>query len=182
MKASKLPIQDAWLIDCAPHNDKRGSFMRLFCQETLNSFGIEFTCLQSNISVSPQRATLRGLHYQKPPKQEAKLVHCLQGKVYDVMVDLRINSSTYKQTFAINLSADKPQFIYVPKGCAHGFITMVDDCSVLYFVDEAYSQADEAGIKWDDSKFNIDWPITPRHISDKDKQYKPYDDERDGLA
>lgn len=174
MKFNKTPIPGAYLIDLEKRGDERGFFARLFCAKEFQQEGLENNFVQANNSLSAQRGTLRGIHYQLTPKAEDKCVRCIQGALWDVVVDLRPDSPTYKQWFAAELTAKNRRMMFVPKGCGHAFITLEDDSEVIYFVSEFYSQELERGIRWNDPAFNITWPLEPVVISDRDKQHADY--------
>ena len=166
----KTKFEGVYIVRMEPKEDSRGSFARVFCKEELKTAGIDFDVKQVNQALTKKRGTLRGLHYQKEPKAEAKLVRCFQGKVYDLVVDLRLNSSTYKKWLAFELS-DLNTFIYIPKGLAHGYETLSDNCWMEYFMSEFYAPEYEAGLRWDDPALGIDWPVMNPFLSEKDKNW-----------
>ena len=131
--------------------------------------------MQVNNSLSAQKGTLRGMHYQLAPRAETKLVRCIRGALYDVILDLRPDSPTFGQSFGAELSAENRRMMYVPKGFAHGFITLADDAEAFYFVDESYAPEQERGVRWDDPRFGIAWPIAPAVLSDKDRGHRDFD-------
>lgn len=149
--------------------DNRGSFFRAWCMEELKEIGHSTPFVQHNHSFNSKAGTIRGLHYQKPPYSEIKLVRCIKGAVWDVAVDLRKDSSTFLKSFSIKLSAAKSNALYVPDGFAHGFQTLVDDTELLYFHSENYKPGVEAGINFQDDSLQIDWPLTCTVISDRDR-------------
>lgn len=167
MKFNETPLKGAFLIELDKFEDERGFFARAFCMEEFRDHGIIFHVLQMNNSLSAKKGTLRGMHYQKAPKQEMKLVRCIQGSFYDVIIDLREDSKTFGKTFGTVLSSQNKSMLLVPKGFAHGFLTLEDQTEALYLVDEAYSPSHEAAVRWDDPYFNIQWPIQPLVISKK---------------
>ena len=175
MLYTPLKIQDAFEVNIAPIGDSRGFFSRVFCQKEFVNHGLDPRVMQINNSFNADKGTLRGLHYQLPPFQETKLVRVVRGALWDVIVDLRQDSPTFGQWDAVTLTAEKRNMIMVPRGCAHGIITLEDNTEMLYFVSEHYAPQHERGLKWDDPKFNIQWPIEPKLISDKD-QANPYFD------
>ena len=130
--------------------------------------------MQCNLSVNTRRGTLRGMHYQAAPYEEAKVVACTRGGLYDVIVDLRADSATYCRWFGIELTAANGRLLYVPKGFAHGFQTLVDETAVSYLMSERYSPAHARGVRWDDAAFGIDWPAAERIISEKDRSYPDF--------
>jgi len=175
MKFNEIPLEGAFTIDMEPMGDERGFFGRIFCSKEFTDRGIESRVVQANNSSSSQKGTLRGLHYQLTPQQETKLVRCIRGSIYDVILDMRPESSTFGQSFGTELSASNRRMMFVPKGFAHGFLTLTDDSEIIYFVSEFYSKKLERGIRWDDPKFNIYWPEIPRVVSDRDKNHPNYD-------
>ena len=175
MLYTPMKIKDAYIVDLTPIGDSRGFFSRVFCQKEFVDNGLDPRVMQINNSFNAEKGTLRGLHYQLPPFQETKLVRVVRGALWDVIVDLRQDSPTYGQWDAVTLTAEKRNMIMVPRGCAHGIITLEENTEMLYFVSEHYAPKYERGLKWDDPRFNIEWPIEPKIISDKD-QANPYFD------
>jgi dTDP-4-dehydrorhamnose 3,5-epimerase len=170
-----IPLSGAYLIVLDKKVDERGFFARTFCEREFGQHGLTSHICQVNNSLSARRGTLRGMHYQLAPKAETKIVRCLRGALYDVILDLRVGSETFGKSFGTELSAENRQMIYVPKGFAHGFITLADDTEALYFVDEFYSPEHERGLRYDDPKFGIRWPSAPSVISEKDKAFRSFD-------
>lgn len=168
MQFIKTPLTSAYVIDLQKREDERGFFSRLFCQEEFAELGLETRFVQVNNSLSVIPGTLRGLHYQRGPKEEVKIVRCIRGALFDVIVDIRKESPTYGQWFGEELSQENRRMMYVPKGFAHGFISLLPDTELIYFVSEFYSPEHEGGIRWDDPGINIAWPKKPSVISDKD--------------
>jgi dTDP-4-dehydrorhamnose 3,5-epimerase len=162
------------MIEPERFEDGRGFFARTWCREEFAAQGLNADLVQCNISFNIQRGTLRGMHYQKPPHAEAKLVRCTQGALYDVVVDLRRDSATYLQWFGTALSAENRNALYVPEGCAHGFVTLEDHTEVLYQMSASYDTASAAGVRWDDPAFSIAWPIAPTVMSDRDRNYPDF--------
>jgi dTDP-4-dehydrorhamnose 3,5-epimerase len=169
------PLKGAYVIELEKKGDDRGFFARAFCEYEFRQHGLAHHFCQVNNSLSATKGTLRGMHYQLAPKSETKLVRCIHGVLYDVILDLREDSATFGQSFGIELTADNRRMMYVPKGFAHGFITLADSTEALYFVDEFYSPERERGIRYDDPKFTLQWPITPTVISDKDMSHRSFD-------
>ena len=169
-----LTVQDAYVIKPQPKGDSRGFFGRLFCASFFAKAGLNPLVMQINNSLSEQKGTLRGLHYQLAPRQETKLVRCVRGAIWDVVLDLRKDSPTYKKWHAQELSADNRLMMYVPQGCAHGFITLEHDTEIIYFVSESYAIDLERGVRWDDAQFGIKWPLEPTVISEKDLSHSDY--------
>ena len=172
MKFTQTKIKDVYIIDLEPKQDSRGYFSRVFCKQELEDVNIDFSIVQINRSKTVQKGTIRGLHMQQEPHAEVKLVQCLQGAVFDVVVDMRPNSETYLQWVSQELGAQNMNLMLVPKGCAHGFQTLETDCIVEYFVSELYSPDSEKGFLWNDPKLNIPWPIQDAILSEKDKSWK----------
>jgi len=174
VQLTSLPLKDSFLIELKPHGDDRGFFARLFCKEVFAELGLDPHITQINNSFSAPKGTLRGLHYQLAPYAETKIVRCIQGSFYDVIVDLRPDSPTYKQSYGAVLSAANRRMMYVPKGFAHGFLTLEENSEVIYFVTQAYNKEHERGIRWDDPFFNIEWPESPQIISERDRQHPDF--------
>jgi dTDP-4-dehydrorhamnose 3,5-epimerase len=151
--------------------DERGFFARIWCAREFADVGLNDKLVQCSISFNQRKGTVRGLHYQTPPHEEAKLVRCTLGTIYDVVVDLRPDSPTYLKHFAIQLTQDNRKLLYVPEGCAHGFQTLADGTEVVYQMSEVYSPACSAGHRWDDPAFGIDWPLEVSVISERDRNY-----------
>jgi dTDP-4-dehydrorhamnose 3,5-epimerase len=165
-------INDAFIINIEKIGDERGFFGRAFCRREFEDHGIDFQIQQANIGFSRSRGTLRGLHYQVPPHGEAKLVRCTAGAIFDVILDLRPASSTFKQWMGVELTAKSHTMLYVPEGCAHGYLTLADGTEICYLVSQYYHQAAERGIRWNDPAFKIEWPIIESLvISDKDQNW-----------
>lgn len=162
------------VIELKKLEDDRGFFSRLFCSSEFQKLGLESKIVQVNDSYSKERGTLRGMHYQIAPKEETKIVRCIRGSIYDVIIDLRKSSETYMKSFGAPLTEENRHMMYVPKGFAHGFLTLEPDTEVIYLVSESYSKEHEKGIRWNDPAFDIKWPFTPTVISEKDKQHPDF--------
>jgi len=171
MKFTETHLEGAFLIDLEKRGDDRGFFARMFCAKAFADRGLEGQFVQANNSLSKTKGTLRGLHYQLDPMAEVKLVRCIQGAFYDAILDLRPDSPTFGQSFGAVLSAENRRMMYVPKGFAHGFVTLEDNSEVMYLVSQYYSQELERGIRWDDPNFRIEWPLAPVVISDRDQAH-----------
>lgn len=171
MNFNPLPLQDAYIIEPNPYEDHRGKFSRLFCQKELKKINHIKPIVQINYSINKQKGTVRGMHYQKPPKAEIKMVQCLKGEVFDVIVDLRKNSPTFLKWHGEILSSKNMKIMYIPEGFAHGFQVLENDSELLYFHTEFYSPLYEAGVKYNDPKINIAWLLNPINISEKDQNY-----------
>ena len=169
-------LNGVFLLDLERIQDDRGFFSRLWCKNELEQLSLNANVVQSNIYYNKKKGTLRGLHYQKAPYQETKYVRCTKGAIYDVVVDLRSNSPTYKQWLGVELSEENGHMLYVPEGCAHGYLSLEDHAEVTYFVTEFYKGDAEGGIRYDDKAFNIKWPIAITEISEKDKNRPDYAD------
>jgi len=172
---TETPLNGAFLIDLEKHGDERGFFARAFCQREFGDHGLVTRIVQANNSLSARKGTLRGMHYQLTPKAETKVVRCLHGALHDIILDLRPDSPTFGQSFGASLTAENRRMMYVPKGFAHGFITLANDTEAFYLVDEFYAPECERGVRWNDPRFAIDWPAQPVVISDKDHNYRDFD-------
>jgi dTDP-4-dehydrorhamnose 3,5-epimerase len=172
---TETPLAGAHLIDLEKRGDDRGFFARAFCVREFADHGLATNMIQANNSLSSQKGTLRGMHYQLAPKAETKLVRCLRGALHDVILDLRLGSPTFGQSFGADLTAENRRMMYVPKGFAHGFITLANDTEAYYLVDEFYAPECERGVRWNDSRFSILWPIQPVVISEKDQHFRDFD-------
>ena len=164
-------LSGAYLIDIQRLEDERGFFARSFCQHEFDDHQLDINFVQCNISFNRSRGTLRGMHYQVSPFEEAKLVRCVRGSIYDVIVDLRPYSETYLKWVGYELSQDNFRMVYVPKGFAHGFITLSDDTEIFYQMSQFYAPQCARGLRWDDPLFQIHWPQPVCSISEKDKNY-----------
>ena len=167
----EIELKGAYIIDMEKFHDERGFFARSWCQNEFQSHGLNSNLVQCNVSFNAKKGTLRGMHYQIAPFEEAKLVRCTRGSIYDVIIDLRRKSSTYKQHFGITLNSCEHTMLYVPEGFAHGFLTLEDDTEIFYQMAEFYSPECARGVRWDDPAFGIEWPIEVRVISDRDTNY-----------
>jgi dTDP-4-dehydrorhamnose 3,5-epimerase len=172
---TETPLTGAYLIDLEKRGDERGFFARAFCEREFASHGLVTHFVQINNSLSARQGTLRGMHYQLAPKAETKVVRCIRGALYDIILDLRDGSPTFGQNFGAELTAENRRMMYVPKGFAHGFFTLADDTEAFYLVDESYAPESERGIRWDDPRFAIRWPAQPNVISDKDRNFPDFD-------
>jgi dTDP-4-dehydrorhamnose 3,5-epimerase len=161
-------------IEPEPQADERGSFGRTYCEATFRKHGLEPVGIQCNISANTKRGTLRGLHYQAPPAEEAKLVRCLRGRLFDVAVDLRPDSPAFRQWLGVELDAEEGRALYIPRGCAHGFLTLADDTAVYYQMGAEYAPDLARGVRWNDPAFAISWPYAPLHISPRDAAFPDF--------
>lgn len=172
MKFTDTAIAGAFVVEPEPRADARGTFARLWDQEEFRARGLSTAFVQCNDSVSHRRGTLRGLHYQAAPHGEVKLVRCVRGAVFDVAVDVRAGSPTFGRWFGVELSGENRRMLYVPEGCAHGYLTLADACEVIYPVTATYHPECERGVRWNDPRFAIAWPdVGPLSLSDKDRSW-----------
>lgn len=171
MNIKKTAIEGVAIIDLEPRVDERGYFSRVFCKEELEKAGISFDIVQINRSLSIKKGMIRGLHYQRTPFEEGKIVQCLRGEIFDVALDLRKESKTYGQWVGVRLSEENKRLLVVPKGCAHGFQALTANCVVEYFVSQFYTPGSEAGVRWNDPAFGIPWPIATPILSRKDEAW-----------
>jgi len=155
--------------------DERGFFARYWCQRESKLHGLDATVAQCSISFNGKKGTLRGMHYQEPPYGETKIVRCTMGSVFDVVLDLRPQSQTFKQWISVTLTATNRDMVYVPKGCAHGFLTLEDTTEVCYQMSEFYNAEAARGVRWDDPAFQISWPSGVEVISERDRTYPDFE-------
>mgnify|MGYP001610675715 CR=1 FL=1 len=170
---TKTKIQGLYIIEPEPKIDKRGYFQRVYDATEFKKNGINFKIVQANQSMSFKKGLIRGIHMQKPPKSEDKLIQCISGSIFDVTIDLRLNSKTYGQWFGTTLLVNKGM-IYIPKGCAHGFQALENNTIVQYPVSAYYSLEYEIGIRWNDQFFNIKWPVKKVALSKKDSNWPDF--------
>lgn len=168
MIVKKTEIEGVFLIELEPRGDTRGYFTRVFCRNELKNVSIGYNIVQINRSLTAEKGTIRGLHYQVSPKGEDKIVQCLSGSIFDVALDLRKGSKTYGKWVGEVLSANNKKMLLIPKGCAHGFQSLEKNVLVEYFVSQYYSSKHEKGIRWNDPVFKINWPIKNAKFSEKD--------------
>jgi dTDP-4-dehydrorhamnose 3,5-epimerase len=176
MKFTETKLQGAYIIEIDRIGDERGFFGRQWCQNEMRKMGLKINIAQVNASLNKEKGTLRGLHFQKSPFQETKLIRCIRGRIFDVIVDLRPGSATFKQWIGLELSQDNYKMLYAPDNFAHGFITLEDNSEILYLVSEFYHPEAEAGLRWNDPLFSIEWPGKVEVISDKDKNRPDFDE------
>jgi dTDP-4-dehydrorhamnose 3,5-epimerase len=175
MKFIPTPLKGAYTIELEKKGDNRGFFARFFCENEFSQAGLITRFVQINNSLTEKKGTLRGMHYQLQPSAEVKVVRCIKGSLYDVILDLRPDSPTFGQWFGAELSAENRVMMYVPQGFAHGFVTLENDTEALYLVSALYAPTLERGVRYNDPKFNIQWPVEPVEISDKDKAWPDFD-------
>jgi dTDP-4-dehydrorhamnose 3,5-epimerase len=166
-----VPIDGAFVVALEPRIDARGSFARAFCKREFIAAGITFDVVQANLAVTARAGTVRGLHYQQPPAQESKLVRCLRGAVYDVLVDMRPASRSYRAVFSQRLDADNRLALFVPAGVAHGYQALADDTEFMYLTDQYYAPGEERGVRFDDPRAAIAWPLPPRDVAERDRAW-----------
>jgi dTDP-4-dehydrorhamnose 3,5-epimerase len=174
MKFYETPVKGVFKIGLEERGDDRGFFARAFCAEEFAAHGLETQFVQANVSRSTHKGTLRGMHYQLGTSAEVKLVRCTAGALFDVALDLRPDSPSFGQWFGAELTADNHEMLYIPRGCAHGFLSLSDDAEVFYLVSAPYSPQDERGVRYDDPRFAIAWPAAAAHISAKDAAHPDY--------
>jgi dTDP-4-dehydrorhamnose 3,5-epimerase len=167
-------IHGVVLLDPERIEDERGFFARGWCQTEFADHGIDLHLLQTNLSFNRRQGTLRGLHYQKPPHEETKIVQCTRGAIYDVALDLRRDSPTFKQWAGATLTADNRRMLVVPPGCAHGYLTLEDNTEVLYQMSAYYAPSHAAGVRWNDPAFDIRWPGNVTVINGRDRDYPDF--------
>ncbi len=166
---TETQLKGAFIINIETKEDERGYFGRTYCKDEFAMHGIDFSIAQTNISYNKNKATLRGMHRQLAPHKEAKLVQCISGSLYDVIIDMRPHSPTLYQWIASEFSAQNNTMLYIPEGFAHGFLTLEDDTKVLYLMSELYKPGAEQPLLWNDPFFNIHWVMAPLVMSEKDK-------------
>jgi dTDP-4-dehydrorhamnose 3,5-epimerase len=167
-------LKGAYIVDLEKRGDQRGFFARAWCQQEFETHSLVARVAQTNVSFSNFKGTLRGMHYQATPYAETKLVRCPRGAIYDVIIDLRPDSPTYKQWLGVELTDENYRMLYVPEQFAHGFITLVDKVEVTYHVSQFYTPGAERGVRWNDPAFSITWPTEVQVISDKDTHWPDY--------
>jgi dTDP-4-dehydrorhamnose 3,5-epimerase len=167
-------LEGAWVLHLDRHDDERGFFARVWCAEEFQRRRLNGALAQCSLSYNHSAGTLRGMHYQAPPAQEAKVVRCIRGAIHDVLIDLRSESPSYCRWVARELTADNRLSFYVPEGVAHGFLTLSDDAEVLYLISSPYVPALARGVRWDDPAFNVSWPRRPSAISERDRSYPDF--------
>ncbi len=171
MKFTETKLKGTYIIEPELLTDERGFFARSWCQKEFTERGLNPNLVQCNISFNLKKGTLRGMHYQTKPYEEAKLVRCTTGAIHDVIIDLRPESSTFKQWVAVELTAENRKMLYIPEGIAHGFQTLVDNTEVFYQMSEFYHPDLARGIRWNDPELSLEWPLKEFIISEKDTSY-----------
>jgi len=169
---SETGLADAYIIDVEPITDERGFFARSWCRKEFEKYGLNNELMQCNISFNKKKGTLRGMHYQNAPYEETKLVRCTSGSIFDVIIDLRSDSDTFRDWIGVKLSAENHRMLYIPEGFAHGFQTLEDNTEVFYQMSSEYVAQAESGVRWDDPAFNVRWPLISNiSLSEKDRDY-----------
>jgi dTDP-4-dehydrorhamnose 3,5-epimerase len=171
---SQTPLPGAFVITPERIRDERGFFARTWCRRDFEAHGLNPKVAQCNVSFSARRGTLRGMHYQRAPHAEAKLVRCAAGAIYDVIIDLRPSSRTFRSHFGIRLDPSDDRRLYVPEGFAHGFLTLEDETSVFYQMSEFYEPSYATGVRWNDPAFGIAWPFEPAIMTERDRAYPDF--------
>lgn len=171
---TETKLKGAFVVEPERLEDGRGFFARIFDSKAFEERGLKFNLVEASISLNKKMGTLRGIHYQEEPYGETKLVRCTRGRIFDVIIDLRPKSKTFKKWFSVELSGHNHKMLYIPRGFAHGFITLEDDSEIHYEMDQAYNPGSSRGIRWDDKAFKIRWPMEPKVISTKDLSWKSF--------
>lgn len=181
MKFIETSLKGSFIIEPESFTDQRGMFERLFCENEFQEIGLFKRLVQINLSFTRMAGVLRGMHYQNPPWAEAKIVRCLRGSVYDVIIDLRKGSNTIFQWHGEILSSDNKRMLYIPEGFAHGFQTLEQNCELLYFHSEFYNSGNQKAILYNDPKINIEWPMVVSDISERDKNHDLLTQDYEGI-
>ena len=174
MRLSPLSIPGAFVMEWERHVDERGWFARTYDAEELASAGLDTAVAQTSVSFNPVAGTLRGMHLQRVPHAEAKVVRCTRGRIHDVLVDLRLDSPRFRHWAAMTLDQDEPRSLFVPAGVAHGFLTLVPDVELTYQISVPYEPSAADGVRWDDPAFGIEWPTSPVLLSDRDRDFPDF--------
>ena len=174
MKFQPTEVAGAFLIEPERHEDDRGFFARTYCVDELAQHGLDPKVVQRSISYNRKRGTLRGMHFQTAPHEENKIVSCIRGEIFDVVLDVRPASPSYRRWVGATLTADNHKLLFVPKGCAHGFITLTDDAVVHYEISEFHHPESARGVRYDDPAFAISWPLAPAVVHPRDLAYPPH--------
>jgi dTDP-4-dehydrorhamnose 3,5-epimerase len=172
VKFTETAVQDAWIVEINRISDDRGFFARVWCQDEFNRHGMVADWVQANVGRSVRAGTLRGIHYQRDPHAEAKLVRCTRGAVYDVVLDLRPASPSYLRWASVTLDAEEHTMLYIPEGCAHGYQTLAHDSEITYFASAPYDRDAATGVRYDDPAFGIKWPLAVEVISEQDARWE----------
>lgn len=181
MKFTQTGLSESYLISLEPISDERGWFARYYCENDFKNAGLSHKWVQMNHSFTATRGSIRGMHFQVPPYREIKIVRCIAGAVYDVIIDVQKGSSTFLQFFGVELSAANKNMLYIPEGFAHGFQALTDNCELLYHHSEFYTPGAEGGIRFDDPVVNINWPLPVTIISSRDASHPYLDNQFKGI-
>jgi len=179
MKFTSTKLKGAYIIDVEKREDERGFFARTFCANEFTRYDLETKFVQANMSFNYKKGTLRGMHFQKSPYEEDKLVRCTKGSLFDVIIDLRTESPTFKQWVGVELTEENRRALFVPKGFAHGFITLEDNTEINYLVTQFYTPEADSGVRFNDPAFNIQWPTEVTSVSEKDKNHPDYQESQE---
>jgi dTDP-4-dehydrorhamnose 3,5-epimerase len=171
MQFTETGVVGVWVIDPSPHQDRRGRFMRAWCAREFEDHGLHFQPVQANMGLSVQKATVRGMHYQEAPAAEIKLVRCTRGSIFDVALDLRPESPSYRKWYGTELSAENGRMLYVPEGCAHGYQTLEENTEMYYMTSGFYAPNSVRGVRFDDPAFGIEWPFAATVLSEQDQKW-----------
>lgn len=171
---TECSLQGVYVVEPDRRVDERGSFARMYCRREFAEHGVDFAPVQISVSSNPRRGTVRGLHFQAPPRPEAKVVFCTRGSAFDVAVDLRAGSPTYGRWTGVELTSENRRGVHVPPGCAHGFQTLEDDTELLYLISEFYEPDLQRGVRWDDPELDIEWPEKPTVMSERDRGFQDF--------
>jgi dTDP-4-dehydrorhamnose 3,5-epimerase len=171
MKFTESPLPGVFVVDMAPHQDERGFFARAYCSEEFTAQGLGIEMRQCSVSYNLKKGTLRGLHYQRAPHEEHKLVRCTAGAIFDVVVDIRPQSASYRRWFGETLTAQNHRSVFIPPGFAHGFVTLCDETEVYYMISVSHAPEYSRGYRWNDPAFGIEWPGVPSTISQRDAHF-----------
>jgi dTDP-4-dehydrorhamnose 3,5-epimerase len=175
LKYTETPLAGAYVIELERHGDERGFFARTFCERELAAHGLPTHWPQCNLSRNARAGTLRGMHYNAAPHSEAKLVRCTRGAIFDAIIDLRATSATRDRWFGVELSDQEGNALYIPEGFAHGFVTLRDETDVFYHMGRFYEGGAARGLRWDDPRFGVVWPVRPTVLSERDRTYPDFD-------
>jgi dTDP-4-dehydrorhamnose 3,5-epimerase len=168
---TKLPIAGAFLIELEPKSDDRGSFARAYCRREMEAQGIAFEVVQCNLARTHHAGVVRGLHYQEPPAEEQKLVRCLNGAVLDALIDMRPQSPTHRAVYHTRLDAENRRALFIPSGIAHGYQVLAEATEFFYMTDQFYAPGLERGVRFDDPKLGVPWPLPPRDVAERDRTW-----------
>lgn len=174
MKFHPTPLAGAFVVEIEPKGDERGFFARTFCAGEFAARGLDPAAVQISISFNRKAGTLRGMHWQAEPHAETKLVRCTRGALHDVVVDLRPDSPTFRRSYGLQLDAESRRALYIPKGLAHGFLTLEDDTEILYQMSVPFAPDGGRGARWNDPAFGIVWPFAPLHMNDRDRTWPDF--------